>query len=442
MTRSHAALALAGFTLLSGCFNPDEVVADTNPTDGGTASDDNGSTTSDMSTDATTDDSTTDPGESTGPSVAECGNGSMEGDEECDDGDRESGDGCSAACLDERRVCTPRLVGALSGQALKRMVFKGGYLYGFRITVPSRLITIDATDPESPSAVDELQIDEDNYPSWNPGDLVASDTHLWTGGNNPELMSIDISTPDAPEFDFFAGPNESDGPVELLGNVLLQAHSVSERINAWDISDPSTPAMLPPIGNPSEVFSDVAAAQNRVIAIGGSHLEIWDISTPAVPMFLGELNNVPWTGTVRSVANADTVVIATTGAGVNVVDYSIPNAPSVATTITDETFPSDIALRGDFVYIPVTNGLRIYDVSNPGDPTLAGSYLEIEVYGLSLALSDEHVYLGTENGIRVLADMPGFCEARCGNNTVEYPEMCDDGNLDDGDGCSSRCINE
>lgn len=366
----------------------------------------------------------------------------MEGDEECDDGDLEPGDGCSTACLDESVACDPGLIGALAGAELNRMAWSNDHLYGLRRTVPSQLIVMDISDPANPAGVGSLSIDEENYPNWNPGDLVASGNHLWTGGENPELMSIDISSPTEPAFDYFAGPNESDGPIEILGNALFAAYSVGEQLRVRDISNPSAPTGLPAIGNPAQVFRDVAAADDRVIAIAGSHLEIWDVSTPAVPMFEGELSGAPWTGSVRSAANGDTVVIATTGAGVGIVDYSLPGAPVVATTIPGESSPRDIALVGDFAYVPVTNGLRVYDVSNPEEPVLAGSYLEVEVYGVSLAISDEHVYLGTEGGLRVLEDMPGLCDARCGNNTVEYPESCDDGNLDDGDGCSASCENE
>ncbi len=454
--------------LASGCFNPDDVDADTdatggaqtdttetnatvaettNPTASSSASTTGPPTTGPTETAGPTETTTpTDPSDSddvsTGPGVAECGNGDLEADEECDDGDLRSGDGCSAACLDESIACDPGLVGALAGPELERLAFKDDYLYGFRRTVPSRLDVIDVADPTNPSDAANLPIDADNYPNWNPGDLVASDTHLWTGGRNPELMSIDISTPDDPMFDYFAGPNDSDGPVDVVGNTLFQAFSVGERIRAWDITDPSAPTALPGIGNPAQVFRDVAAADDHVIAIAGPHVEIWDVSTPAVPMFVGELNGAPWSSTNRSIANGDTVVVATNGTGVGIIDYALPSAPSVATTIPDESSPRDVGLRGDFAYVPVTNGLRVYDVSDPASPVLAGAYLEVEVYGVSIGLSDEHVYLGTESGLRVLGDMPGFCEARCGNDTVEYPESCDDGNLDDGDGCSAQCTNE
>lgn len=36
----------------------------------------------------------------------------------------------------------------------------------------------------------------------------------------------------------------------------------------------------------------------------------------------------------------------------------------------------------------------------------------------------------------------GFCEPECGNGTLEPDESCDDGNLVDGDGCSSTCLPE
>src|SRR5687768_13895060 len=41
------------------------------------------------------------PGEDSDVPGAVCGNGDVEGDEDCDDGNTESGDGCSAFCVIE-----------------------------------------------------------------------------------------------------------------------------------------------------------------------------------------------------------------------------------------------------------------------------------------------------------------------------------------------------
>ena len=41
--------------------------------------------------------------------AADCGNGTVEGDEECDDGNTEDGDGCSSSCQKEPPNLSVRL---------------------------------------------------------------------------------------------------------------------------------------------------------------------------------------------------------------------------------------------------------------------------------------------------------------------------------------------
>lgn len=468
---------LSGFALLAGCFSPDDVSAgtesetdtDTAPTSTSTASTTAGTMsttagtmsttaetdptttsspptstepTTDETTDATTDPPTGDETTTGGPPA--CGDGSTDDGEECDDGDIESGDGCSAACLDESNFCDPRLIGALGGNStINRIAVSGDVLFARMLGGNARIESVDVSDPETPSMISSFAPDPDDYPNWDPLDILVEGTHLWTSGNNPEFISVDVSDPANMTLDFIAGPNFSDGHIAILGDRLYEAHSVGEQLRGWNISDPSGPSGLPSIGNPSRVFDDVAGFGDRVIALNGAQLEIWDVSVPGVPAFEGDLVGGGWGGSRRSVANDDTVAIA---AGVNpevtLVDYSNPNAPAVAGSLDEDGAVGDLGIRDDFLYVPITNGLRVYDISNPDDPVQAGSYLEIEVYGTGIGLGDDYVFLGTESGLRILADMPGFCEARCGNSTVEYPEECDDGNLLGGDGCSTACVDE
>lgn len=49
-----------------------------------------------------------------------------------------------------------------------------------------------------------------------------------------------------------------------------------------------------------------------------------------------------------------------------------------------------------------------------------------------------HEYLDWAN-IKLKYSYPVDCYAECGNGIIEYGESCDDGNLEDGDGCSSNC---
>ena len=56
------------------------------------------------------------------------------------------------------------------------------------------------------------------------------------------------------------------------------------------------------------------------------------------------------------------------------------------------------------------------------------------------AFRENFVFLNVDGDeLRVVAELPGTCEAQCGNSVTEYPEDCDDGNDDDTDTCPNNC---
>jgi cysteine-rich repeat protein len=63
---------------------------------------------------------------------------------------------------------------------------------------------------------------------------------------------------------------------------------------------------------------------------------------------------------------------------------------------------------------------------NAGDPGFTPAVGEVDLDGGARV-----------NGPRV--DCGADEATSCGNGTTEFPELCDDGDLDDGDGCDSNC---
>lgn len=436
--------------LLAACFNPDDSTADT---EGATGTGTGTSTGSD-STASTTEDSTT-PGTSTGMgstsavdstgAAAMCGDGSVDAGEDCDDGNTMAGDGCSSACLDETVFCDPGLVGARSTNQVGRMVADGGYLYVITPFVSNsypQLRIFDVQDPESISMEGSFELDTNNAPNHHAVGIVKAGDHVLIGGQDPELISVDVSDPATPQLAFIQSPNESDGHLALSGSFLYAARSVSETVRVYEVSDPASPSIVGSIGDPGRVYHNVGVAGDHAyISAAPNHVDVIDVSVPAAGMLVGMYaHDTNWPSAVRRiVANDDTVAVAV-GNGVQLLDASLPTAPESAAEIAQYAY--DLAILDNFLYVPETDGLRVYDIANPSDPKVAASFVELDSDGFSVALGGPYVFLGNASGIRVLGGMPGLCDAVCGNDHVEYPEDCDDGNLDDGDGCSAGCIDE
>ena len=88
-----------------------------------------------------------------------------------------------------------------------------------------------------------------------------------------------------------------------------------------------------------------------------------------------------------------------------------------------------------------------------GDATGGAAFLAVlepstgfGVGGRVLVLGDHNLFtdngIGTADNATLAANLVGWAQGECGNTILEGDEACDDGNLDDGDGCSSTCAME
>lgn len=457
MSRYRVALIPA---FAAACFSPTDFDNETDAVTGSTGGTDsatnptatNPTTTNPSTTDDTEsspteltgatnpmDSSSTDPdtsGDTTGPTPENCGNGAMDDGEECDDSNTESGDGCSAACVDETIFCDTALVGGMGFNYAGRMVARDGYVYsvpGFGTNATGSLRVVDATNPVAPANAGNIMLDANDYPNWRARGIALSDDHIWVAGEGPEFLSFDLVDPAAPAVDDLDGPNVTDGHIAIQDNLMIIPESVGDQARIYDISDPSSAMAISFVG--SSVEYNATLHGQWAIAWGLAGTEVYDITVPSVPELVGLVDS-PATNVQRVLANDETIFLVGYD-GVEVIDYSQPDLPQVVAGDYPTEYMTDAWLIDPFLYLPVTNGLEVYDITDPEAPILAGSYLQIEAYTGGFALDPPYAYISTDDGLRIVEELPGLCEARCGNNVVEYPEACDDGNLVADDGCNA-----
>ena len=296
---------------------------------------------------------------STGPV---CGDGERDAMEECDDGNSSSGDGCSAACLDEALRCTPGLVGADANSDLGRMVVDSGFLYTVRFdSNPSLMRVIDVSVPTLPSEQGSFALDPGDYPEWRTIGLAKRGDLIWTGGQNPDLMSIDVSDPSTPTRGSIVGPARSDGHLEIVGDALFLAYSVSERARIYDLSVDGDVRLVAQYGNPSLVFTNVGAHGTWAFAsTRAGHLEVWDVTVVTSPVFVGEADPPSALSDVRRIVANDTTLALATFDGVHLVDYSVPGTPSYVGTIGSGTSFDDVGMVDSFLYLPTPVGMQVW----------------------------------------------------------------------------------
>ena len=163
----------------------------------------------------------------------------------------------------------------------------------------------------------------------------------------------------------------------------------------FDINDPVNPVHLldyqvPGGGTVHDMWvrNDTAFLNN-----GPKGLFVVDFSDLEAPQLIGSLTEYPDKGYNHSgwpTADMQTYIMADEdwGYDMKVLDISNLADISVTTTFNPEVHPNSIAhnqiVKGDFVYVSsYHDGLQVYNISNPANPTKTGSFstYELEDHG-------------------------------------------------------------
>ena len=96
------------------------------------------------------------------------------------------------------------------------------------------------------------------------------------------------------------------------------------------------------------------------------------------------------------------VYVAEGNAGIDVLDVSVPTAPTVAARISTPGVAEKLAFSGDYLYVADgIAGLAIYDITNPAAPSVVnvvGGMVEAH----DVAISGSYAYVPDENNLRIV----------------------------------------
>ncbi len=383
-----------------------------------------------------------------GSNPALCGNGDPDTGESCDDGNNTSGDGCSAVCLSETQNCTPTKVGPSYplGADGGRMIAEGNFLYvtGSPNIANPVFRVLDVANPASIGEKSFFNHDAGDYPNSRVGDLVKSGNRVWLVGSDPAITSLNLLADGANALGKIKLNPSTDGHAARAGaNHIIVAQNAGDSGGA--IFEVSTTTAVGKGNLGSTIHYNVGASSTLMFgSTSGGNIEVFSsASNPESTGIQGVYTHATaWTtaSAVREIlSDGDLMVFSSTGdgGGIHIVDVGIPSTPQHKATIAGT--PNDIALVGKYLYVPRNNGVQVYDLGDPINPALAGSFVQTGFVTNNLAVDGDRVYLLAESALIVVTGLPGTCTATCGNNTREYPEACDDGNHDGGDGCNATC---
>lgn len=277
--------------------------------------------------------------------------------------------------LDVRNSAAPRLITCF-GMMPGHLALSGtrAYLQG-----ASSLSIVDLSDPAAPRA---LPI---SFPLWyDAWALQAIGTHLYVAANDEGLQILDMRLPEGlPPLGHYDTPGRAVD-VQVAETIAYVADVSSVQI--LDVSDPTNPTLLSSIPTPESVLR-VQVADKRLYLIGGDgndEIRVFDVQTPAQPKPLGSF----FLGIAGSnnIAVIGQYVYVPTMRGIMILDMHDPAAitqieqypASGGSDRATEMSVQDIQLVDTYVYVTATIAgaaeLLILDVRDPVHPLPRGHY--------------------------------------------------------------------
>ena len=134
--------------------------------------------------------------------------------------------------------------------------------------------------------------------------------------------------------------------------------------------------------------------------IGTNTLQVVDVSDPSRMRLLGSYVTTSDRNSFHRVAARDGYAYIAYDQSLVILDARNPGNISAAGQITASAGIVDVAIRGNILFIP-DNGLRLFDVSDPANPTQVSS-LTFSDSGFQIALWGQYAYVYGEQGLHIV----------------------------------------
>ncbi len=299
---------------------------------------------------------------------------------------------------------------ALTGGYVQSLAQQGDHAY---LGVDKRVWVLDVADPQQPRVV----VASDPFPGFVLELAAAGD--LLAVRDERGVHILDISDPASPaELSFVETPGYGQG-MALDGARLVVSRTTEDNptrgeLRIFDLSNARQPQEVgvyvaeTPLGDTMAIQGDVVYVAN-----GDSQLSLLDISNPAAITLLGSVD-LPWVQQI--VAEGDYVYAADEG-GLHIVDVGDLAAPRLVGRFdTQYRVPLSLAVTGRYAFftdsatddeVPAALGaVRVIDLADPTQPTLAASYRSTARWPYFVALDQSQaagvLYLATGDGLEAV----------------------------------------
>jgi hypothetical protein len=281
----------------------------------------------------------------------------------------------------ELRVATLDLPGLAYG-----VVVEGNVAYIAAHT--AGLVSVDISDPKNP-----VFLDAHNTPGLSWGVAVAGD-RAYVADDASGVRVVDVGNPALMvPFGSVATLDLAFG-LAVAGNRLYVADA-SAGVTVVDITDPSNPSVVANLNTPGVAERLTVNGNTLRLADGAGGVHEIDITDPDNPALVQSRHadvalGVDTAGKVAYIADAPT--------GFRTVTVAAPIlSPTIAGSVGTPTSAREVAVAGDVLYLADESSLEVFDITDPGNPTLLVSHGFVGE-GRDVAVSGDFLFAAARSG--------------------------------------------
>jgi len=233
-------------------------------------------------------------------------------------------------------------------------------------------------------------------------DMVVVGNNVFIAGGLAGLRIVNVQIPEQPVLlGNFNYSGMSAYSVDVVGNYAYVGDG--EILRVLDVSDLTNPSEVANINVALNYISAIVVRDNYAF-LTCTHLGfvVIDIANPMQPQIKANINTP---GTANNlVIKGGYAYIADGFSGMRIIDISTPTNPTEVSSNADYSPVIDVAINANYLFVAerYSSSIKIFDVSNAGLPTFAGSCQTQVVDPFSLFARGNLFYVAGGYGIQVI----------------------------------------
>ena len=236
-------------------------------------------------------------------------------------------------------------------------------------------------------------------------DMAVMGNYVYLTNQTPDLLQgVDVSNPASPALTGSASTGVAPDAIALQGNYAYVINANDATLQVFDISNPASPVSVGTVstGGVGDNPDSVAVSGNYAYVTNSNDytLRVFDISSHASPPTQVSDTSTGWLP-FQVVVQGNYAYVPRSNKTLEVFNIANPASPTMVGVVTIGT-PNETVVQGNYLYIinqnviQNTNTLQIIDISNPASPTTI-STTAISSFPTSLAVSGNYAYVTSDS---------------------------------------------